>query len=585
MWLLGKALERFAPLTAEHLMWAARPGDQDMEQAPDAPDPWSVMYSGADNRGTDPHLASAKYTGYGIVLRAAVGTKDELSIHLQQIDDGPNYRWGNQPAAGGGQIYFFAGGKAYSQNGLEDTGDRAAQDTDLQTNFGVWKDGKFRSIGPNTLDRPLYNLDVAQFAELTSGSYSAPEYRSRSVLLVGGDYFVTFDDVFNEGIAHRFSWFTGRWDELPFIHILRGGGRDPGGTRTELQTALTKGVWYDGAGDTLAVVSHRRDLRVEARPFGAAVTVDGGSDLVFRHADGVSVREGDVRFEGKAGVVRKRSGNRVELALIHGAEIAAGGLTLSTTDPDLGISARFRTTAEVSGLYCAPHTSRVRIAPLTNTLYIDGERRVANGNEVELPAGAHHWQITGGDPSPLPPRILRTENFAGGAHLIAEPVPGATSYAYEISRDDGATWSPAPSTLTGLPDGIKVHVRVIARSRSQSSEPGPEYPVYVTSRPPLPPDGLSIALRNSGAVITWGEVLGATEYRLYAGTRLVYAGPLRRYEDGRAAERYSVTAVSGNGEGPHSLEVSGRADSWLVFDPKPDEPFRRDSVERLYYPR
>ena len=52
------------------------------------------MYSSADNSGTNPHLRSRKYTGYGIVLRSAVDTPAEVSIHLQQIDQGPNYRWG-----------------------------------------------------------------------------------------------------------------------------------------------------------------------------------------------------------------------------------------------------------------------------------------------------------------------------------------------------------------------------------------------------------------------------------------------------------------------------------------------------------
>jgi hypothetical protein len=251
MWLLGQLLERFAPLTAEHLMWAARPSDQDFELPVAAPDPWKVMFAGPDNRGTDPHLQSAKYTGYGIILRAGVGTPDELSIHLQQIDEGPNYRWGNQPDSGTGAIYFYAHGKAYSHNGTEDTGDRATQDTDLQTNFGAWKDGKFRSIGRNDLVRPMYNLDVAQFAEVVPKSYSTPEYVSRSVMLVGKDYFATFDDVFNEAIPHRLSWFVGRYEELPFIRVVRGGGRNPEDGKTELLASKTKGVWYDGLGDTI----------------------------------------------------------------------------------------------------------------------------------------------------------------------------------------------------------------------------------------------------------------------------------------------------------------------------------------------
>jgi hypothetical protein len=98
------------------------------------------------------------------------------------IDEGPNSRRGDQPDSGTGAIYFYAHRKAYSHNGTEDTGDRATQDTDLQTNFGAWKDGKFRSIGRNDLARPMYNLDVVQFAEVVPKSDSSPEYVSRSVL-------------------------------------------------------------------------------------------------------------------------------------------------------------------------------------------------------------------------------------------------------------------------------------------------------------------------------------------------------------------------------------------------------------------
>jgi hypothetical protein len=48
------------------------------------------------------------------------------------------------------------------------------------------------------------------------------------------------------------------------------------------------------------------------------------------------------------------------------------------------------------------------------------------------------------------------------------------------------------------------------------SAPGPEYPVYVTKAPPPPPDGLHVDLADGCATLSWGEVLGVTEYRLYA---------------------------------------------------------------------
>jgi hypothetical protein len=85
--------------------------------------------------------------------------------------------------------------------------------------------------------------------------------------------------------------------------------------------------------------------------------------------------------------------------------------------------------------------------------------------------------------------------------------------------------------------------------------------------------------------LTWGEVLGVTGYRLYAGDRLIYRGRARTFTDPKAAAQYSVCAVDGNGEGPRSMAMGADPNSWLTFDPKPGEPFRRDAVEPLYYPR
>jgi hypothetical protein len=311
--------------------------------------------------------------------------------------------------------------------------------------------------------------------------------------------------------------------------------------------------------------------------------VNGGTDEVFRDNEGVSYDANGMIFAGKAGVVRRHADGSLEMAMIRGSRIAAAGMTISTKDPELGISAAFRTTDEVAGIYCAPRESEVQIGGAKGTLYIDGERQAA-ATVVKLKAGTHRWQMTGGDPIPNAPGILRTENTANGARVIVQPVAGATQYRYEISRDNGKTWSRATENVNGS-DRTKVHVRAIAVNATRESEAGPEYPIYLSSEPPLPPDGLSVALRNGSAVLTWGEVLGVTEYRLYAGDRLVYHGMARAFTDANPAAQYAVSAVDGNGEGPHSMAMSADRNSWLTFDPKPGEPFRRDAVEPLYYPR
>lgn len=603
MWHLGTLLQRFDPLMSEALMWASRPTDDDSELPRDYKEPWAGLYPGPDNRGTNPHLHSEKYTGYGLVLRAAVDTPRELSIHLQQIDDGPNYRWGVAAEGGNGSIYFYAGGKAYSHNGKEDVGDRNAQDTDFGTNFGVWKDGSYRSIGRNVLTRPLYDLGSAQYAELLprtgAGSYATPEYVSRTLMLVGSDYFVTYDDVYNQAIRHRFSWFTGKHDELPLVEFVRGGGKDS--ERTTLETRVSKGFWLDGVGDSMAVVSQHKDLSVEPRPYGCRVRSARATDEVFRDPEGVHFEGDGSVFDGTAGVVRHLADGTHEMALMSGSRIGTQGVVLRSDTKDLGISARFREPGDVRGQYLARVEARLVVSGGRGTFYVDGAAVPVNSGVVVLPAGEHSWQWTDGTPTPLAPRIQRTESVPGGARVFVKPVASATGYRVELSRDNGATWTAMQgTTLTGLNAGVKVHVRAIALNGQKQSEPGPEYPVYVTGKAPLPPDGLKVRGASGAVTVQWGEVLGVTEYRLYRRARgqaefqRIYAGTGRSYTDrgasGEQIYEYAVSAVDGLGEGPRAGGADTDPASWRNWDPRPGEPFRRRAAEfpastiDLYYP-
>ena len=280
LWYLGACLQRYAPLAAEHAdVGLTLRRTRTRRSQPGNEPPWDdIMYRAPENRGTNPHLRSRKHTGYGIVLRAAVDTPDELSVHLQQIDEGPNYRWGWAGEGGCGVLYFFAAGKAYSFNGSEDVGDRRDQDTDFCTNFGVFKDGEFRSIGQNVLSRPLYDLGAGQFAEIVPreapSQVAAHEYVSRSILLAGHDYFVLYDAVLEQSTIHRLSWFVRRGNELPNIQLVRGGSAENSETqRTDHQSESSTGMWFDGQGDSMAVVSHRNDVHVEGTSFGCRVQV------------------------------------------------------------------------------------------------------------------------------------------------------------------------------------------------------------------------------------------------------------------------------------------------------------------------
>ena len=623
LWYLGTCIERYAPLAAEHAMWAALPTSQDMETPPQPPPPWrDIMYRSPDNRGTNPHLRSRKHTGYGVVLRSAVSLPEEVSIHLQQIDQGPNYRWGWAGEGGCGVLYFFAAGKAYSFNGSEDVGDRRDHDTDFCTNFGVFIDGEFRSVGQNVLSQPLYDLGAGQFAQIVPRSghdaYSAPQYVSRSVLLAGHDYFVLYDAVLNQSIAHRLSWFVRRGSELPFIQLLRGADPKVRETqRTDIQTAATTGVWFDGVGDSAALVSHRKDLEVVATDFGCRVHAADFDDLVFSNPEPIHFSDGLTSFEGTAGLIRHKQAG-IEFAMFHGTKIGVSGrgvsgLTFSTTDTDLGISGSLFTGQSPRGRYYAPNASSVTITLASYSagarFYIDGEPQgepsPSSAFTVNLKAGRHEWELTDALPIPIAPEILRTENRAGGARVVVSPVAAATSYRMELSKDNGVTWSKITVQedpvieISSLVNGEKVHVRAVALNAAHESSPGPEYPLYVSSAPPPPPDGLCIELSDGTATLTWGEVLGIIEYRLYARLagqdefHLIYRGRDRAYEDKRpeiqtanaipetsavpaaGVIEYCVTAVNGNGEGARSRNANTNPASWRNWDPRPGEPFRR----------
>ncbi|HEV2323104.1 MAG TPA: hypothetical protein VGS10_04030 [Terracidiphilus sp.] len=618
MWYLGTCLQRYAPLAAEHAMWAARPTNQDMETKLGVPNAWDAIYRVPDNLGTNPHLRSRKYTGYGIVMRSAVGKPQEVSIHLQQIDEGPNYRWGRAAEGGCGVIYYFAAGKSYSFNGTEDVGDRDDQDTDFCTNFGVYKDGEFRSIGQNVLSRPFYDLGFGQFAELVPrqepGAYSAPEYVSRSVLSAGHDYFLVCDRVLHQMIVHRFSWFVRRGSALPTIQFVRGAGTSERETqRTEVETTELTGFWMDGRGDSMAVVSHLAEIQAEAQPYGCRVRGNGFDDSVFRSADPVDFSDGSISFSGTAGIVRRKT-DQTEFALFYGTKIGIDGLTFTTADTDLGIGGVIAPHKAARGVYDAPQAGSIRIslsaASEKAVFYIDGAaqtvRRVGDWLAVDLKQGAHRWELTGGLPVPIAPQIVRTENHSDGARVIITPVAAASQYRLEISKDNGATWASASvskdpaAQIHGLAEGEKVHLRAVAINAAHESEPGSEYPLYVSKEPPSPPDGLHVELFNGSARLTWGEVLGVGEYRLYSRRapnqefRCLYRGVDRMFTDPEAAIRaplaqpeepaaapqpnlieYSVACVNANGEGPRSRIANIDPGTWRNWDPVPGEPFRR----------
>ena len=605
MWHLGRALSNYSPMTAEHLMWAARPDDQDMEVPMTAPDPYRVMFTGPDNRGTNPHLRSAKYTGFGVTLRAAVDTSQEVSVHLMQIDDGQNYRWGNAAEGSCGVVYYFADGKGWSHNGGEDTGDRIDQDTDFGSIFGVWKDGTFRSIGQNVLTEPLYDLHLAQAVRLLprqgARAYSWPEYQSRTVLLAGSDYFVLQDRVFNPQIAHRFSWFVRKGDAFPtLIPLLSPQAQD----WTMLETEQTSGRWIDGTGDSLMLVSHHVGIAAEPIAGGAHVTLPDSEDFLFASAQPVRFTRDGLSFNGSYGLLRKRSANTA-FALFEGVSIAVPQLTVTVTGGHVAIAGEGDSEG-FTGYFVADEHSSIRVAidhrSPTRLFHIDGVPAEAVRDSgsllIALPAGRHTWEVTAANPEPVQPDFLQSESTRSGAILRGSAVRGATQYEFARSEDDGASWTllataPQPThEVHALVPGRKYHVRMRA---IHGSRPGPwcdETPIYATDQPPVPPDGLCVELTPDGASVTWGRLLGITGYRLYrragitAAFTLVYDGLDTAWHDpaphtGNAIAAYRVTAMSHIGEGVPSRILAADPASWRTWNPTGDEPYRRTEQRTL----
>jgi hypothetical protein len=508
------------------------------------------------------------------------------------------------------------------------------------TTFGVVKNGELRSIGENVLDRPLYDLGSAQFGEISArkdlAPYSWPAYKSRSVMLVGTDYFILCDDASGD---NRFSWFTAK--DLPYPKIVFLKPIDARGDHwSEVTTHMSKGFVRDANGSSVVLVSHKKDgvemenMTSKPVPFldkadisqyawpKDTKVVDGvywvktptSHDIVFRDVKPISYQGSDATFSGTAGVVRNRTDGSTELALFEGTAIGAHGVTLRTQPgTELGVSAVIPASGSISGFFLAPKAAQFTVeGPQTYgaTFYVDGAKQesttTAGVLTVNLPTGRHSWELTSGLPMPISPVIVRTVDTSSGASVIFNPVAGADHYRVETSSDGGTTWQKAaegsgsPIALTGLKNGEKIHARVIAANAQRESAPSREYPIYVTDHPPEAPDGLDLVLQKDRIDLTWGEILGASEYRLYrrhlgeTSWTKIYSGTERAFSDkeakgalppvelpGRADNalntdrgtiyEYAITAVNGNGEGEKSTVENSDPTGWRNWWPSGQE--------------
>lgn len=618
LWLLGSMLQQYNPILAENLRYVSKPTDDDMETPADEKDPANIMYPITNyDKGTKPDFKSVKLTGYGTILRAAVNTPDELSVHLGQIDQGPNYRMGTAGQGGAGMIYFYAGGKSYSHNGREDVGDRKIQDTDLLTNFGVYKDGYFKSIGQNVLSRPLYDLGTGQFTEIVpsiKSGYAWPDYKSRSIMLVGSDYFITYDDVFNNNIGGRFSWFTHPKEEMPNIEVIKVGAARAGYQKTNVEGTESKGVWYDMLGDCMVFVSHKKGFTVKPMAYGAKISgPNQQTDHIFRNDIPLEVKETNINFKGTAGFIRVDQNKEQELVLFQGSQIGNADFIINSTDAEVGISAKIKKSGFISGKFFHTKTSTITFTWTeklsTNTaFFIDGVKQhfEVKGNSmiVHFPAGSSQWQLSKGLPIPFRPIIAYSENGSEEVKLAFAPVVLKVKRNIERSDDGGESWTSIGETESNRfvikgKKGSKAHVRVTAFNKEHQSEPSIIYPVYFTNEKPSYPDGLKLKIEGDRININWGQVLGVSGYKLYRRKvgdktyQLAYSGPGRTYGDKLNKDvvyEYAVSAINANGASDLSNPVVADIKSWLQWNPQPNEKFRRSNSRSLadktdmYYP-
>jgi hypothetical protein len=621
MYTLGQELFYYDPILAEHLFWVTSPDDLGFEFKVGRPDPWDgpakTVYSHPG--GTNPHLKSEKYTGYGFNLRQNFGEPDEMYVHLQQIDDGPNYRWGRAAKGGNGIIYYYADGKRFSHNGMEDVGDAPMGDTERCTNFGVKKDksyrciGDYRSVGRNDLTDPLFDFGFAQFASIQANGEAAPEYKSRSVMMSGNDYIVILDDVKDNSVESRLSWFVEKDDDFPVIDQLRPGIK---GVDANIQPSnstyhkdngelTTKGKYFDGKGDFLTFVTHKKQLKPVVDGVSYRITkTDGSTEWIIRDDHNLVFNQEKLVFEGSAGIVRQLADKKTfEAALFEGKKIGVPGLVVQFSEllPSGGMSLK-NTPAGFSGIVQIRKETGVQFtldqAPKGLVFYLDGKEVSLNPEgtnkfSMKVPAGKHAWQWTSNGVIPSAPQIKRTLNGATWSELDWAPVQGATSYSVLKSTNGGADWSNITDAvqgthykITGLTDGKKVHVRILAKGKGGVSAPSDDYPIYPTSAKPHSPEGL-IAVKTGNEVnLSWGQVLGAEQYVLYqhvkgsAESKKIYSGTERVTNVKLAVDQkiyeFSVTATNGNGESAKSSIADTDESRSINWYPIPGEIFRRD---------
>jgi hypothetical protein len=417
------------------------------------------------------------------------------------------------------------------------------------------KNGDYRTIGMNELKAPLYDFGFAQFAELLSDSgkdkYVWPDYLSRSVMLVGTDYFILFDEMgTNWRGAGRFSWFNVNGENFPRITFLSSPARKD--SWMIAQTLHSNGFYRDNFGSVLTLVTHKNEVSVDGGktvaipllknvnicdfsfdknndlPKGVVrISTSKSNDIIFRNDNNINYVGSKDSFNGKAGFIRRFQDGKLELAIFKGNEIVADGMSIGLkTEGNAAVAMTRNKNNELNGTLKTLSPVRLKISGLAPgmKLYINGLlsniQVTLGGFEILLQKGTYKIEYTHGDATPMESRIVATEYEKDRVKLIVESVAKCKSVRIDVSYDGGITWKPNGMTTNGIfylsnEQVNKVHVRAVSLNGIKEASSAGEYPVYFTKNPPHCPEGLWLRLSRNKVDLSWGKVLGTQKYRLY----------------------------------------------------------------------
>ena len=596
---LGLALRNYAPQLSGQLLAICPPeqryvGHEGYCNGVDE-DIWAQLldkFPDSREPGAEAPLKSTKFTGYGFNLRSCVGQPEEMHVFLQQLDEGPNYRWGRAAAGGCGNLQYYAAGKRYSGVRKEDFGDDNFRDDEVGCNFCVLLDHTYRSVGQNDLTQPLVDLGFVQYARVDAGSYSNAEYRYRSVLMVDNRYLLIYDAVRDEHTEGRFLWNNYVDEPMPFIHQLVPGVQPrqiPGPPMTVdgvprykavRQDKDTRGVVYDGYGDFLTVVTHLENIHAKAAPFGAIIQEDAHTEYVFLANAYGKYHTEHVDFAGRIGFAREMS-NRVELALLDGSSISAWGIKLTRLAGN-GQICLTKTAAGITGTVCGSITVALEaVLPNGYRVYQNGHMVSDSLESLTLQSG--DFQITADRPLPQAITMLRYTDTPGGPLLQFSPDPFADFYEIAIPGQANLQTQDCSLLLPNTTGSFMLRIRGV----NQSGQGPWSDPLSVTVRAAVPqqPVGLRVLAQADGFKILWGQMPGVSNYRLYrqVGDQqpvCVYEGSDNHYfiQDPLQNVTYRVSCINGYGEGPLSLPRDTRPEGLAYYDPEPEIRFQRNTL-------